>query len=57
MFEHVVPKVYAKQCPPSPEQELQQFSVVLQERDAGHDPDAGTGMKLGWHVWDNDVDC
>jgi uncharacterized protein YqjF (DUF2071 family) len=54
VFEHVLPNVYAKHWPVDPEQEPQQFPTVLQERDAGHDADAGTGMKLGWHVWDND---
>ena len=54
MFEHVVPNVYAKHEPLDPEQEPQQPPSVMQERVAGHDPDAGTGMKLAEHVWDDD---
>ena len=57
VFEHVSPDVYAMHCrldPEPDEQEPQQFPVVLQERVAGHDPDAGTGMKLAEHVWDDD---
>ena len=53
VFEHVSPDVYAMHCrldPEPDEQEPQQFPVVLQERVAGHDPDAGTGMKLAGHV-------
>ena len=53
MLEHVVPNVYARHCPLDPEQEPQQPPVVMQERVAGH-PDAGTGMKLAGHVWDDD---
>ena len=58
MFEQKSPNVYAKHwlaAVPinmgSAEQEPQQFPVVLHERVAGHDPDAGTGMKLAKHVW------
>jgi len=43
--EHVVPNVYAqhRRVDPEPdEQEPQQFPEALQERVAGHDPDAGT---------------
>ena len=46
MFEHVVPNVYAKHEPLDPEQEPQQPPSVMQERDAGHVPDADIGMKL-----------
>ena len=50
---HVVPNVYAKHEPLDPEQEPQQPPSVMQERVAGHDPDAGTGMKLAGH-WVDD---
>ena len=51
---HVVPNVYAKHCPLDPEQEPQQPPWVMHERVAGHDPDAGTGMKLAEHDWVDD---
>ena len=54
VFEHVVPNVYAEHWPLTPEQEPQQPPVVLQERDAGHVPDAGSGMKLAGHIWVDD---
>ena len=38
-------------CPEPDEQEPQQFPV---ERVTGHDPDAGTGMKLAGHAWVDD---
>ena len=47
----MVPNVYAKHWPFDPEQEPRQFPTLLQERVAGHVPDAGTGMRLVGHVW------
>ena len=58
VFEHVVPNVYAEHWPLTPRQEPQQFiynpNTILQERVAGHDPDAGSGMKLAGHIWVDD---
>ncbi len=68
MLEQKSPNVYAKHSPLRfrGEQEPQQFDLhaqepkrlslqlVLHERVAGHDPDAGTGMKLAKHVWDDE---
>ena len=54
VFVHVVPNVYAKHEPLDPEQEPQLPPWVMHERVAGHDPDAGTGMKLAEHDWVDD---
>ena len=61
MLEQKSPNVYARHwltavpvIRGATEQEPQQFPVVLHERVAGHDPDAGTGMKLAKHVWDDE---
>ena len=59
MLEQKSPNVYARHwltavpvIRGATEQEPQQFPVVLHERVAGHDPDAGNGMKLAEHCDD-----